>query len=309
MPLDPVIRAMLDKAAALPPMHAQTVEAVRGGDLARYALVQRPEVGHVEDRTVPGPRGDMKIRIYRPDLRDGRPVVLYFHGGGFVICSIDTHDGICRQICRRAQAIVVSVDYALAPEHKFPAGTDDCLAAARWVAEHAAEFGGDPTRLALAGDSSGGNMAAVTAIRIRDEGGPDVAAQLLIYPVTDHYSAGSASYVERGTGCGLTSETMKWFWGHYLNDQSEGAHPYVSPNRSQNLKSLPPAYIVTAEYDPLRDEGEDYARRLRDAGVDATHIHYGDVHHGFMPWVGIIGRSEEALDAACGWLRDRLNID
>lgn len=303
MTLDPVIQAMLEKAAAQPQWHTLTPEAVRATDMARYALIGRPDVAAVEDRAIPGPHGDIGIRIYRPSGEKNLPLIVFFHGGGFVICSVDTHDGFCRQLCRRTGAIVVSVEYALAPEHKFPAGIDEALAAARWVGDHAGELGGDPEAIALAGDSSGGNFAAVTAMRIRDEGGPRIAAQLLVYPVTDHPSAGTASYAERATGCGLTARTMEWFWSHYLPADADPAHPHISPNRAENLAGLPPAYVVTAEYDPLRDEGGSFAERLSAAGVDATHVRYGDVHHGFLPWIGIIGRSEEAMQAACDWLK------
>lgn len=306
MALDPVIKAMLEKAAGQPAWHTLTPDEIRATDLARYALVQKPQVGSVTDRAIPGPHRDINIRVYRPDDRAGLPIVVFFHGGGFVICSVETHDGLCRQICARTGAIVVSVDYALAPEHKFPKGLDECLAATRWVAENADEIGGDPNRMALAGDSSGGNFAAVTALRIRDDGGPHLAAQLLIYPVTDHHSAGWPSYMERATGCGLTSETMVWFWNHYLDQTHSPDDPMVSPNRADNLAGLPPTYVVTAEYDPLRDEGGIFAERLAAAGVDTVHVRYDDVHHGFFPWTGVIGRSEEAMDAACNWLKSRL---
>ena len=302
-PLHSFIQAMLDKAAALPPLHTFTPEQIRATDTARYAAVPRIAVGHVEDRLIPGPLGDIKIRIYRPDLAGGHPVIAFFHGSGFVICSIDTHDGLCRQLCMRAEAVVVSVDYALAPERKFPAAPDDCLAAASWAADHAREFGGDPARLALAGDSAGGNLAIVTALRIRDAGGPAIKAQLLMYPVTDYHTPGTPSYVERATGFGLSADAMKYFFAHYLNDASEGAHPHVSPLRAPSLAGLPPAYVMTAEYDPLRDEGERFAARLSAAGVETTLVRYGDVNHGFMSWVGLIDSSDRALDAACAWLK------
>lgn len=303
MPLHPGLQAMLDQTAHLPAMETLPVATVRAGAETRYAAVPRPTVGSVEDRSIPGPRGDIRIRIYRPESAGPLPVAVFFHGSGFVICSIDTHDGMCRQICRKTGALVVSVDYALAPENKFPAGPDDCLAATRWVGEHAAELGGDPDRIALAGDSVGGTFSAVTALRIRDEGGPSIAAMLLAYPVTDYPDPGTPSYVERGTGYGLTGDGMRWFWSHYLNDPSEGAHPHASPYRAENLSGLPPAYILTAEYDPLRDEGELFAERLRQAGVPVTLKRYDDMSHGFLSWAGTIDRAEKALDESCAWLR------
>jgi acetyl esterase len=233
-------------------------------------------------------------------------VIIFFHGGGFVLCSIETHDGLCRELCLRTGAVVVSVGYALAPERKFPAAPDDCLAATRWVAANAAELGGDGRRLALCGDSAGGNLAAVTALRIRDEGGPAVAVQLLIYPVTDHHAAGTASYAERASGFGLSADTMRWCWESYLPDPADADNPHACPNRAERLEGLPPAYVVTADYDPLRDEGAAYAARLRAAGVDATHVNYADMNHGFVSLAGVLDRADEALAAACDWLCSRL---
>jgi acetyl esterase len=303
MPLHPMIRAMLDKAAGLPPMHTVPVDKIRAGDLARYAAVPRPDVARVEDRIIEGARGPMAVRIYRPDLEADRPVIVFFHGSGFVICSIDTHDGFCRQMCLKTGMVVVSVDYGLAPENRFPAGPDDALAATRWVAENAAGFGGDTARIALAGDSAGGTMAAVTALRLRDAGEPAIAAQLLIYPVTDHYSAEHPSWTSRGEGYGLTADGMRWFWDLYLEDPAQGAHPDASPARAADLSGLPPAHVITSEYDLLCDEGEFYASRLEEAGVPVSRVRYPDVNHGFMNWVGLMDRSDEALETACGWLR------
>ena len=249
-------------------MQTVPVEKIRATDLARYDIgVPRDEVASVEDRFIPGPRGDIRIRIYRPDLQPGRPILVFFHGSAFIICSIDTHDAMCRQICRRGGAVVVSVDYRLAPENKFPAAPDDCFAATKWAAEHAAEIGGDPVRLAVGGDSVGGAMAAVAAIRARDEGGPGISAQILLYPVTDHYSVQRPSYAERGSGCGLTRDAMIWAWDLYLQSREQGAHPHASPIRAPSLAGLPKAYVITGEYDLLRDEGEAFAARLQQAGV------------------------------------------
>ncbi|MGG5822325.1 alpha/beta hydrolase [Falsiroseomonas sp. HW251] len=303
MTLHPALQAMVDAAAALPAMQTLPVDAVRAGAAARYKAVPRPEVAHVEDRAIPGPRGPIPVRVYRPDLEPGRPVIVFFHGSGFVICSVETHDGLVRQLCRRSRMIVVSVDYALAPENKFPAAPEDCLAATRWVFAHARDFGGDPARIVLAGDSVGGTMSAVTAIRLRDAGEPAPRAMLLMYPVTDHPSAGMPSYTERGAGCGLTREGMEWFWNHYLQDAADGAHPHASPNRAEDLSRLPSSYVITAEYDPLRDEGKVFADRLQAAGNVVLHRRYADANHGFMSWVGLIDRSDEALQAACDWLK------
>ena len=193
--------------------------------------------------------------------------MVFFHGSGFVLCSLDTHDGMCRNLCAGTGCVVVSVDYRLAPEAKFPAAPDDCLAATRWAVANAAALGADPGRVFVAGDSAGGNLAAVTALRIRDEGGPRLLGQLLIYPVTDYYEPGTPSMIENAEGYGLTRAGMIWFWNHYLAAPSDGANPHASPFRAADLSGLPPALVVTAEYDPLRDEGEYYADRLRQAGV------------------------------------------
>lgn len=307
MALHPMLQGFVDAAARFPPMESLTPQQVRAGDDARYAAIPRPPVDAVEDRMIPGPRGDIRVRIYSPGASQTLlPVITFFHGSGFCICSIDTHDGLCRQLCNRAKAIVVSVDYALAPENKFPAGVEDSIAAARWVAAHAADLGGDPARLALAGDSAGGTMAIVSALCLRDEGGQPPAAMLLLYPVTDYPDPAPPSYAERGQGCGLTANGMRWFWSHYLEKATDGAHPDASPLRAGALEGLPPTYLMTAEYDILRDEGEAFARRLQAAGIDCTLIRYGDMNHGFMSLVGVLDRADEALDAACNWLAARL---
>jgi acetyl esterase len=210
---------------------------------------------------------------------------------------------MCRNLCAGAGCVVASVDYRLAPEHKFPAGINDCLHATRWAAAHPAELGADPARVAVAGDSAGANMAAVTALRLRNEGGPALCGQLLLYPVTDYYTPGTPSYQENAEGYGLTRDTMKWFWNHYLSDASEGAHPHASPLRATDLSCLPPALVITAEYDPLRDEGELYAEKLKAAGVSVAISRYSGVNHGFMFWVGVVDKAGVAMDEACKWLR------
>jgi len=305
--LHPVLKAMLETGAGAPDPRTIPVETARRNFILNNRSMRRPPVAEVEDRRIAGPRGDVALRIYRSSTSETRPVVMYFHGGGFVLGSIETHDGLARELCIRAAATVVSVDYGLAPEHKFPAAPDDCLAATHWAAAHAAEFGGDPSRMALAGDSAGGNLAAVTAIRLRDEGKLPIAALLLMYPVTDHYDAGSPSYSECSSGPGLTADTMRWFWDHYLSDPSEADHPFASPNRLGDLRGLPATYVFTAAHDPLRDEGETFARRLAEAGVACTCLRYPDMNHGFVKWVDRIDRADAALDAACAWIRRMLD--
>ena len=230
--------------------------------------------------------------------------MVFFHGSGFVLCSLDTHDGMCRNLSAGAASVVVSVDYRLAPEHKFPAPLDDCVFATRWAVEHAAELSADGHRVAIAGDSAGGNLAAATALRLRDAGGPALLGQLLIYPVTDHYTPGTPSYRENADGYGLTRDTMIWFWDHYLADPADAANPCASPLRAASLARLPPALVVTAEFDPLCDEGEDYAARLRAADVSARTSRWDGMNHGFFFWVGVVNKAGAAMAENCAWLRE-----
>jgi acetyl esterase len=304
MPLHPKLQAIVDSTAALPPMQSMPPEILRANYEKQAALAPRPDVAHVEDRFIAGPRGDIRIRIYRPNLEGGNQVITYFHGSAFVICSIDTHDVLCRHLCLRSNAVVVSVDYGLAPEAVFPAGPDDSLAATVWVAENAAGIGGDPQRLIVAGDSAGATMAIVTAMRARDSGVPPILAQFLIYPVTDYPEPAPPSYAERGEGCGLTADGMRWGWDLYISDPADRSHPFASPLRVEDLGNLPPAYIITAEYDLLRDEGQAFAERLKMSGVETVLRHYDDMNHGFMGMVGDLDRADEALDAACTWLAE-----
>ena len=304
MPVDPQIQALLDKGTGVPATHTLPVDAARAQYEARIALMAPPaEIAGVGEQTIDGPGGPLRIRTYTPRGRGPFPLLVFFHGSGFVLCSLDTHDGMCRNLCAGADCIVVSVDYRLAPEHKFPAGLEDCLFATRWAAAHAGELGADAGRVAVAGDSAGGNMAAVVALRLRDESGPALCGQLLLYPVTDYHTPGTPSYEENAEGYGLTRDTMKWFWDHYLNDPSEGAHPHASPLRARDLSRLPSALVVTAEYDPLRDEGELYAQKLRAAGTPTILTRYDGVNHGFMFWVGVVDKADAAMNDACEWLR------
>ncbi len=305
MALHPQLQAIVDASAGLPPMESIAPAVLRANYEALTAKASRPDVAHVEDRMIPGPRGEIRVRIYRPDLEDGHTVITYFHGSAFVICSINTHDVLCRHLCLQSGAVVVSVDYGLAPEAPFPAGPDDSFAATKWVAVNAASFGGDSARLVVAGDSAGATMAIVTALRARDAGGPAIAAQFLIYPVTDYPDKLPASYIERGEDCGLTANAMRWGWNLYVTNPADRAHPHASPLRAPDLAGLPPAYVITAEYDLLRDEGKAFAERLIAAGVDAMLVHYDDMNHGFMGMAGSLDRADEAMAAAGTWLKAR----
>ena len=304
MPVDPQIQALLDKGSGVPATHTLPVAVARAQYEARIALMAPPaEIAAVRERTIEGPGGGLRLRLYTPLGAGPFPLLIFFHGSGFVLCSLDTHDGMCCNLCAGGACVVVSVDYRLAPEHKFPAGPDDCLHATRWAAAHATELGAARGRIAVAGDSAGATMAAVTALRLRDEGGPSLCGQLLLYPVTDYHTPGTPSYRDNAEGYGLTRETMKWFWAHYLNDPAEGAHPHAAPLRAPMLSGLPPALVITAQYDPLRDEGEIYAERLREAGVPVELSRYDGVNHGFMFWAGVVDKAGAAMTQASEWLR------
>jgi acetyl esterase len=304
LPVDPQIQVLLDRGTGVPATHTLAVAAARTQYEGRVALMAPPaEIAGLREQTIEGPGGPLRIRLYTPRGTGPFPLLVFFHGSGFVLCSLDTHDGVCRNLCAGAGCIVASVDYRLAPEHKFPAGIDDCLHATRWAAAHAAELGANARHIAVGGDSAGGNMAAVTALRVREESGTVLCGQLLLYPVTDYYTPGTPSYEANAEGYGLTRDTMKWFWDHYLSDASEGAHPHASPLRATDLSGLPPALVITAEYDPLRDEGELYAEKLKAAGVPVALSRYDGVNHGFMFWVGVVDTAGAAMHEACEWLR------
>lgn len=304
MSVDPQMQSILDLRAALPPMHTVSIAEAR----AQFKRPRPPglriaEVASVADRSIPGPGGPLGLRVYTPPGTGPFPLLMFFHGGGFALCDLDTHDPTCRNLCAGTGCVVVSVDYRLAPEHRFPAAPDDCLAATRWAAKHAAELGADPTRMAVGGDSAGGNLATVTALRIRDEGGPRLAGQLLIYPTTDWEMPPRPSLVENGEGYWLTTRDIAWFRSHYLAEPLDVRNPHASPLHARDLLGLPSALVITAEYDPLRDEGEDYAMRLRAAGVPVAISRYDGVVHGFFTLSGLVGKSDAVQDEACAWLR------
>ena len=307
MPLDPQARALLDQLEAFdgPSMSQQTPEEARGSFGMLVAAAGPPEDPvPAEDRTVPGPAGDIPVRIYRPQSDQALPVVVYFHGGGWVVGDIASHDTTCQRLAAGVPALVVSVDYRLAPEHRFPAAVVDCDAATAWVSAHAAELGGDPTRLAVAGDSAGGNLAAVVARHARDAGGPPIAFELLIYPATD-LTGSFPSHTENGAGYLLDADTMRWFIDHYIDDEDR-RHPDASPLFADDLSGLPPALVLTAEFDPLRDEGEAYAERLRQAGVTVTASRYDGMIHGFYGLDSVFDASKRATAETLAALRDAL---
>jgi len=306
MPLDPQAKAVLDQFASMggQQLHEMSVAQARELILGMVALAGEPEsVARIENRTVPGPAGEIPVRIYAPVGTAPFPVLVYFHGGGWVIGNLDTHDGICRSLANRVGCLVVSVDYRLAPEHPFPAAPEDCYAATRWLAEHAGSLGGDKGRIAVGGDSAGGNLAAVVALMARDRGGPKLAFQLLVYPATDT-DFETRSYRENSEGYFLTRADMVWFWNHYAPRDEDRRNPYAAPLRAASLRGLPPALVITAEFDPLCDDGNAYAGRLREDGVPVRLSQQDGLIHGFFQMGAVIDRGRASVDEASRALKD-----
>jgi acetyl esterase len=257
----------------------------------------------VEDLKIPGRQGQIPIRIYTAEGSGVRPVIVYYHGGGWVVGNLETHDNVAGYLANASGGIVVSVDYRLAPEHPFPAAVEDAYAALEWASGNAAQLGGDPGRIAVAGDSAGGNLAAVVSLMARNEDGPRVSCQALIYPVTDLLSFETGSHRDFAAGFFLTKEAMEWFRSHYLQDPEDRRNPYASPLLAQDHGNLPPAVVVTAQFDPLRDEGEAYAAKLGQAGVPVEVIRYDGMIHGFVSFLGLLDQAEDALDRVADRIR------
>ncbi len=310
MALDPQAKAVLDQMekAGGPPINELTVDEARQASAALAAMQDSPEpVAGVEDRTLPGPGGDIPVRIYTPAGKEPLPVLLYFHGGGWVLGDIEASDPLCRTLANNTGCIIISVDYRLAPEHPFPAAVDDAYYATQWVAANSAGFGGDPSRIAVCGDSAGGNLTAVVCQIARDRGEPVIRFQLLIYPATDA-ACDTPSYGENGDGYFLTKAAMQWFWRHYLKNNADRNHPHASPLRASNFSGLPPALVITAEFDPLRDEGEQYAERMRAAGTPVQLTRYDGMIHGFFAMSGVIDRGKTAIRQSAEALRTAFHM-
>ncbi len=310
--LDPQARAVIDLviSSGRPAYHQLSPKDARQlfRETRPASTPTPPRIGMVRDLTADGPLGPIPLRVYRPaGVPASTPlaVLVFFHGGGWVIGDLETHDVLCRQLTAGSGVSVVSVDYRLAPEHKFPAAVDDAWAATRWVVAHAGELAVDASRLAVGGDSAGGNLAAVVALLARDKGAPAIAVQVLIYPVTDLVGE-TRSYRDFAEGYLLTREGMRWFIAHYLTAEAEAADWRASPIRAQSLAGLPAALIVTAGFDPLRDEGEAYAERLRDAGVRVDSVCYGGMIHGFVPMGRLLDTAGRAISLIAGSLSQAL---
>ncbi len=309
MPLHPKLRALLiaQRAADLPPLHTLSIEAARRDMRTQAAAISGPpvEVDDIENTSIDGPGGTLPVRIYDPGGEGRRAGLVFFHSGGYVVGDLDTHDALCRRLCAATGALVCAVEYRLAPEHPFPAAADDALAATRGVAAAAERWRINPARLGVIGDSAGGGLATVAALRCRDEGGPALASQVLIYPMLDHYSHARPSYTEFGEGYGLTRDAMVWFWDKYLPDPSAAVHPHACPLQAADLAGLPPALVLTAECDVLRDEGELYAQRLAEAGVAVTSHRLAGMNHGFIRQFTLLEEAAGAVETIAGWLRQQ----
>ncbi len=291
----------------VPPTYAVSVAEARDQLEAMAAMRGDAEdVATVEDFEIGGPDGALPVRLYQPDADGPHPVLVYLHGGGFVIGSLETHDALCRSLANAAECAVLSVDYRLAPEHPFPAAVEDAYAAVEWIAEHGEHVGVDTDRIAVGGDSAGANLSAAVTLMTQDRDGPDLAHQALIYPAVNSPDVGPEfeSYEENAEGYFLETESMQWFVERYVQDEIHLRNEYFAPLLADDLSGVPPASIVTAEFDPLRDEGYAYADRLDDEGVAVSSHHYDDMIHGFATMIGVVDAAEDAVEALAADLQE-----
>jgi acetyl esterase len=303
MPLAPEYQSFLEQLAQVPgpPLHELSPADARGAYRLLRPRDEQITVAAVNELAAPGPAGSIPLRVYRPEGNGPFPLVVNFHGGGWVFGDLDTADTFCRNLCRNTGCLVVSVDYRLAPEHPYPAAIDDAYAATCWLAEHASELEGNG-HLAVAGESAGGNLAAAVGLRARDEGGPAIDYQLLFYPVIDA-DFNRPSYEENRSGYLLETATMLWFWDHYVPDESRRSQAYASPIRADDLGRLPPALILTAEFDPLRDEGNAFADALKAAGTPVELVCCAGLIHDFCGTAHLFESSRKPFEDACAALR------
>lgn len=321
MPVDSDAQKVLDQFAKFnaPPIEKLSPENARNNptlknaveEMAAESLTARasnlakpmPEpVASITHQLIPSANGDILARVYTPKGDGPFPVLVYFHGGGWVIANLDVYEPSCRALCNAAECVVVSVAYRQAPEHKYPAAVDDAYAATQWAIKNAQTLNGDPNNVAVGGESAGGNLATVVCLKAKDEGGQMPVAQLLIYPVTDA-AMNTPSYQENANAVPLNAAMMPWFWKHYLKSEADKNEPYASPMRAKDLSGMPPSIVITDENDPLRDEGEAYARRLADAGVSVTSKRFDGMMHEFFGLAGVLDKAKEALELASNGLK------
>jgi acetyl esterase len=311
MPLDPQVRQWRERRIAdqARPLYTLTLAEARAADLAEIrAGGGDPEPVHeVGELFLPASDGELPLRLYRPTGQAGAPALIYFFGGGWTLGQIDTCDGICRTLANAVGCVVIAAGYRLAPEHKFPSAVQDCYDAVSWVAEHAEELGVDPGRLAVGGDSAGGNLAAAVTLLAKQQGGPPLAAQLLVYPNTC-FDAGTPSLRQNDDPSMFNRRSVDWYWGHYLASPADGKNPLASPLLAADHAGLPAALVITAEYDPLRDEAEEYAHRLREAGVPTELSRYDGMMHGFFLMYPTLEGGRRAVDEAVGFLRAQFGL-
>ncbi|GCF10570.1 alpha/beta hydrolase [Dictyobacter arantiisoli] len=307
MPLDPQVEKLLE--------HLDSSEDASSYDLSLPELRQQmnlssvqqageiEQVEAIENLSLQGPVGEFTVRLYTPAGKGPLPILVYFHGGGWVFGNLETHDALCRTLANQAACIVIAVDYHLSPEYKFPIAIKEGYNTIQWIADQASSFNGDASRIAIAGDSAGGNLAAAVALMIRDKGNPKLAYQVLIYPLIDYYRPFKQSYLDYGEDYYVTRDELVWHWQQYLSNDLEGQHPYASPLRSPLLTQLPPTLVITAEYDPVRDEGELYARRLQESGVPTHLTRYDGMIHSFFRMTNLLSQARDAQAEVCQALR------
>lgn len=309
MALHPHFQSLVEQPSVMPPAGTVTADELRAM-VRLYSIRKKPwpvPLAHVEDRSIPGPGGPLALRIYTPEGEGPFPLIVYFHGGGWVVGDLDTQDMIARALAHANRAVLVSVDYRLAPEHPFPAAPDDAWFATGWAAENASALNADCRRLAVAGDSAGAVLAAGVGLRARDAGGPVIAAQILYYGSCNYPSVDTPSAIAFAEGPILRRSDTEYYWHQYLRDpERDQHHPLASPQRAQSHRDLPPAFVGTPEVDPSRDDAEAYGRALQDAGVPTVIKRYPGMVHGFVSWLGAVEEAQEAIDDAAAFLAQHM---
>jgi acetyl esterase len=311
MDLDPKAKALLTAIIAAGDPGVWTMDAVRAREMvhAGYEKLKQPleQVHNISDTIIPGPGGDLSLRVYTPVGNGPFPVLLFIHGGGWVLFRPKHYDAICTHLSAGASCMVVSVDYRLSPETHYPGALEDCMEALSWLTKNSQGLQADASRIIVCGDSAGGTLAAALALKNRDLKGPGLLAQALIYPAVAWYEPPTPSFKKFAGGYSLTADALYWLWDAYLGSKTKPSDPYAVPMEAVNLKDLPEALVLVSGYDPLRDEGIAYAGKLDAAGVKTTVIQYGDMIHGFLSYLGILDQAETAIEKISSWLIRRFN--